>query len=178
MAGALAFLPYIAQAATVISKIKDGRAASRQATLANLLKIREGKADQAVAQREFISERRKARLVRSRALAAAGASGAGAGDKQVNDILTGIETRGEVNALTALHNGDLSAQGSFAEGKAALREGRAAKRSSYTSAAFTALNTARDAGRDPNVKTFLSKYGGKKRYQDTSTQAYRDEWAA
>ena len=178
MAQIVAVLPYIIQAATVVSSIKEGRAAARQATLTNLLKEREAKAEQAASQRTFLGERRKANLLRSRALAAAGASGAGVGDKQISDILTGIDTQGEMNALTAFHNGELRAQSSFAEGQAALREGRAAKRKAYTSAAFTALNLGRDMGRDPNVKTFLSKYGGRKRFMDTSTRAYSDEWVA
>ena len=67
--------------------------------------------EQAVAQREALEQRRQGRFVSSRAQALAAASGAGALDPTVIDILGGIETEAELRALTALYEGGEAARG-------------------------------------------------------------------
>ena len=59
----------------------------------------------AAAQRQMLDERRQARLLQSRALAVAGASGAGAGDKTVVDIIGDIGAEGAYRQSVALYEG-------------------------------------------------------------------------
>ena len=61
--------------------------------------------ERAAAQRAAMEERRQGRLVSSRARAVAGASGAGAFDPTMIDILSDIDTEAEFRALTALYEG-------------------------------------------------------------------------
>ena len=65
----------------------------------------------ATSQRQAIQERKKADLVQSAALARAAASGGGASDPSVVNILSDIEGKGEYNAMTALFNGEERARG-------------------------------------------------------------------
>lgn len=94
------------------------------------------------AQAEAANERRKAKLVRSRALAVAGASGAGVDDPTVNNILTGIEVEGEMNALNALHSGEYLASSLRSGAGTARRQGSAYRQAGYVSAGTTALSGA------------------------------------
>jgi hypothetical protein len=115
--------------------------------------------ERAVSQMQAVEERRKARLARSRAIAVAGASGGGTGGT-VQDILSDLSAEGELNAQTALYEGEETARGletqaraTRAEGKYASAAGRyAAKnisRASYLSAAGTTMQGA---------ASFYSKY--------------------
>lgn len=62
--------------------------------------------ERAAAQRDAIEQRRQARFLSSRALARAAASGAGAGDPTVENILGGIGAEGEFRALNELFIGE------------------------------------------------------------------------
>lgn len=64
----------------------------------------------AIAQRKAIEEKRQAKVIMSRAMAVAGASGGGVfGDVSVENDLAGILEVGEYNAKTALWEGEESA---------------------------------------------------------------------
>lgn len=157
---AAAAAPYVALATTAaagISQVEAGRGAAAQAKLAALEDDREANATQAIAQRQAEQERKKARYLRSRALAVAGASGAGVGDKGVSDILTDIDTEGDMNAMNILWSGDERAR-VLRSGAAQRRsEGEAAKGAGYLAGATTVLRGVGDfASNDP---TFFKKYG-------------------
>lgn len=142
------------------SQIKAGEEANSRAHALAKQKRTDALAAQAEAQQEAASERKKMRYTRSRALAVAGASGGGVSDPTINNILTGIETEGEMNALNTLWSGDTTAQGLRAEGRAAIAEGHAAKDAGYLSGFTTAFSGAADfAEAKP---TLFEKYGGKK----------------
>lgn len=93
----------------------------------------------AESQRQAIVERRRAQQFMSRARAVAGASGAGSTDPSVTNILTGIETQGEVNALNAMYSGNSAARGYRRGARIADSEARAASTGGYLSSAATAL---------------------------------------
>lgn len=152
--------PYIALATTAVSAINQtqmAEAAGNEGRTAQIMAERNAKAEQAIAQQQAAGERKKARYLRSRAIAVAGASGAGVSDPTVSSILTGIDTEGEMNALNAIYSGDIRAESSRYRGGVARREGDARKTAGYTSAFNTAFSGATEfAG---SGATFFSKYG-------------------
>lgn len=83
--------------------------------------------ERAMSQREAMEERRQARLLNSRALAVAAASGGGADDPTVVNIMADIEGEGEYRALTALFNGEASARGLENQARAKRVSARNAK---------------------------------------------------
>lgn len=116
----------------------------------------------ATAQREAIEQRRAGRLAQSRALAVAGASGAGVSDVDVTNLVSDLAADGEYNALTALYNGEEQALGMEDQAKGVMynakqearsykAKGKAAKSAGYMTALGTAIEGA---------TSFLEKYGG------------------
>ena len=93
--------------------------------------------ERATSQRAAFEKRRKTRLLESRALALAAASGAGAGDPTVENLLGDIGAEGEFRALSELFVGEERALGletradlrSF-EGRQERRAGDVARRAS------------------------------------------------
>lgn len=113
---------------------------------------------QAVSQRAAILEKRRARYVRSRALAVAGASGSGVDDPTVTNVIDGIDEEGDANFMNALFTGDYGAAALRREAGAMRREGRAYRANASGAAAMTALNGLSNfAASNPS---FFSKYGG------------------
>jgi hypothetical protein len=85
----------------------------------------------AVAQRGAMEQRRRAKLVASRALAVSAASGGGASDPTVARIIADIEGEGAYRAATELYRGEesarklrMAASGSRYEGALAERSGK------------------------------------------------------
>lgn len=153
MAFLAAAAPYIGLATTAVSAyagVQQGRAQDANKQLLAIQQGREANQAQVEAQREALNERKRAKLVRSRALAVAGASGAGVSDPTVENILTDIETEGEMNALNALWSGDYTARSLRSGARASRREGAAYRTAGYVSGASTAL-----AG----TGSFFEKYG-------------------
>ena len=95
----------------------------RQGQLAKQQLNRQAGAERATAQRDSIAERKRGLLLKSRALAVAASSGGGVDDPTVHKLLADIGAQGEVNALSALWEGDEAAEGMEAEGRARKREG-------------------------------------------------------
>lgn len=156
MAFLAAALPYVAAASTVLGvagTIQQGRNQQKLLNYQAEQRDEDAKAAQAEAQRESIIERRKAKNLMSRARAVAGASGAGSSDPTVTNILTNIDTQGEVNALNALYSGNSTARGYRSGAAMARNEGSAARTASYMDAASTGLSGA---------TSWYSKYGGNK----------------
>jgi hypothetical protein len=145
--------PYITAATTalsVYSQVQQGNAAKAQQEI--IARQREKDANQALveAQAEAASERKKAKYLRSRAQAVAGKSGADPSSPDISNILTGIDSEGEMNALNALYSGNYLASGLRTGAGVARRTGAAARTAGYTSAATTALT---------GTTGFYEKYG-------------------
>jgi hypothetical protein len=145
--------PYITAATTalsVYSQVQQGNAAQAQQEI--LARQREKDANQALveAQSEAASERKKAKYLRSRAQAVAGKSGADPSSPDISNILSGIDSEGEMNALNALYSGNYLASGLRTGAGVARRTGAAARTAGYTSAATTALT---------GTTGFYEKYG-------------------
>jgi hypothetical protein len=135
--------PYITAGTTalsVYSQVQQGNAQQGQMNL--IAAQREKAANQALveSQAEAANERRKAKYLRSRAQALAGKSGTDPSSPDISNIFTGIETEGEMNALTALHSGQYLARGLRTGAAVARSEGRAARAARYMSASTTALS--------------------------------------
>lgn len=82
---------------------------------------------QAVGQRSAAEEIKKAELLQSRALAVAGASGAGASDPTFNKILEDIATEGQLSAANQMYSGEEAARALRVGAKVARWEGDMAK---------------------------------------------------
>lgn len=180
--------PYIALASTAVSAYSQtqmGDASAAQGKLAQIQADRNANAEEAMSQQQAAADRKKARYLRSRALAVAGASGAGVSDPTVSDILTGIDTEGEMNALTALYEGRIRAENTRATGRIYANEGRARKTAAYGQAASTVLSGAGSFAESGAGDSFFKKYGGERAqaqglgtgYSDFSRQS-NDEWFA
>lgn len=113
---------------------------------------------QVEAQQLAKGERKRARLLASRAQAVAGASGAGASDPQITDILSDIEAEGEINALNQLFTGDNRAKDLRYQADVARRTGTAQQIASNTQGFARAFSSGADFLNDN--PTFFSKYGG------------------
>jgi hypothetical protein len=127
-----------------------GRINSAGAKLQSIQDSHDANDAQVAAQVQAGNERRRAKLLRSRALSVAGASGAGVSDPTVTNILSGIDTAGEMNALSALYEGNTTA--------AALRSGAASKL--RMSNAYSSVGNLRAAGTlAEGAYSFFDKYG-------------------
>lgn len=106
---------------------------------------------QAAAQRTAITDDRRTALLASRAQAVAAASGGGATDPTVTDIMGRIAGEGAYRSQLALYEGADSARSLLLKGQLAAAEGRQAQRAGYANAFGTVLKGG---------ATFLDKYGG------------------
>ena len=99
----------------------------------------------AVSQRKAGEARRRARYTESRALALAAASGGGASDPTVVNIMAGIAGEGEMAAGAALYEGEERARGLEMGATAARMEGADAKRAGFIKAAGTLMSGYSDS---------------------------------
>jgi len=120
----------------VIGGIQQANYADAQA------KAMKTKGDQelAIAQRKAIEDRQQKRAALGRTMAVAAASGGGTGDT-VTDIMSGIERRGEYNALTDLYNGTQARHDLYAEAGQTKIAGQNARLAGYIGAGTTLLST-------------------------------------
>lgn len=116
--------------------------------------------EQAAAQRKAEIERRNARLVASRALAVAGASGAGASDPTVINAIADLEGEGAYRAGLAIYEGEdraramrQSAMNSRTQGQIAYQDAKAQSRAYKRQAWGSVMQGAANYG-------MYSKYGG------------------
>lgn len=140
-----AAVPYIAAATTAVSAVSQynaGQEQKRQAGIIAQQQQEQGKREMASAILQSNEERKKTRYLKSKALARAAASGAGASDPTIENIMTGIDTEGEYNAMMALSNGSYLSTGRQRQASATLNEGAAAARAGTVGAVTTALNGA------------------------------------
>jgi hypothetical protein len=132
-----ALTPYLLSAGGTLmqGQAADSSAASEAAQL-----NQQAGQERAVSQLDAITQRRSARYAQSRAQAVAAASGAGASDPTVVDVISGIAGEGEFQALTSLYTGEDRARGMEFSGKVRRREGKAAQAASYLKASGTLLS--------------------------------------
>lgn len=107
---------------------------------------------QAASQRTAYDVNRRATLLQSRVQAVAGASGAGASDPSVLDIVSRIAGEGAYRSQLALYQGDDAARALRMRGDAARFQGRQAQTAGFVNAFGTVLKGA---------STLFDKYGRK-----------------
>lgn len=95
----------------------------------------------ASAERTAIEDRKQAALLESRAQAVSAASGGGATDPTVLNVVGDIHKQGEYNALNALYNGDVRAQQLNNSADLERQQGRQAKAAGRMKAVGTVLST-------------------------------------
>lgn len=150
MAEALAFAGSAAKAGgTILGAANEARSLKKQAQGLD----RQAGLERASSQREAIEERRQSRLVQSRGLAVAAASGGGADDPTVVNLIANLEGEGEYRALTSLYEGNERAIGMEDEARARRKEAKNIKTASYISAASTMLGAG---------SSMYDRYGGGK----------------
>lgn len=101
--------------------------------------------DRASSQRAAFEERRRAKLAESRVRAVAAASGAGATDPTVLNIMGDLSAEGEYRALTRMYEGETEAQSKEYQAKQI-------KRATRGQSISTVLNSG--------ASFFATKYGG------------------
>jgi hypothetical protein len=154
MAFMAAALPYIAAAGATIaaySSVQQGKAANRAAQFEAGQMEHNAKEARAASQRDAMEQRRRAEVAQSRALAVAAASGAGALDPTVIELIGDIEAEGDLNARTALYAGEERGKGMEAQAGARRYEGAEMKRAANMKAFSTILSSA---------GSFAGKFGG------------------
>lgn len=107
--------------------------------------------ERAASQRVAAEERRKGRLAQSRALALAAASGGGASDPTVTNILSGIEGESEYNALSAMYEGEERARTLETNASITKKYGKDTKSAYQLQAASTVLKGG---------GSLMGRYGG------------------
>ena len=140
---------------------KAGKAADKLAQFkAGQLEQKAGQ-QRAVSQRKADTARRSARYAESRALALAAASGGGASDPTVVNIMAGIAGEGELAAQYALYEGEEQARGSEMSATASRYEGTQAKRAGYIKAGTSIMSSFSKFGN----KSMTEKYAPGDAYQ-------------
>ena len=135
---------------------KQGRAAEMSANI-EAEQLEQAAMDQeASAQRSASEQRRQARLLQSRAIAVAAASGGGAvGDKNVDDILLNLAGEGEYRALTSLYEGKSAATNLRTRGMATRFQGQEVRRAADRSW----INQVSSVAGSMPYSSFGTKYG-------------------
>lgn len=112
----------------------------------------------AASQRDALEEKRRADLAASRALALAAASGGGASDTTVVNLIAGLKGEGAYRSAVALYRGEDQARKLRTGAKAKRYEGLAAEEgASYEASGYETMAAASlfDTG-----STLYSRYGG------------------
>lgn len=142
MAFLAAAVPYIAAASTVVGAvgaIQQGQAQQQQAQAQALALRNQANSDAAVGQRQAIEARRQTSYLVSRGQALAAASGAGATDPTVMNVLGQLSGEGEYHALTSLYEGGTRAGNAISGAQADINAGDAAARAGVLKGVTTVL---------------------------------------
>jgi hypothetical protein len=169
MAFMAAALPYIAAAGATIaaySSVQQGKAANRAAQFEAGQMEHNAKEARAASQRDAMEQRRRAEVAQSRALAVAAASGAGALDPTVIDLIGDIEAEGDLNARTALYAGEERGKGMEAQAGARRYEGAQARKAANMKSASTILSSA---------SSFAGAFGGNSK---SLADGYNGSWTS
>ncbi len=117
-----------------LTSIAGGNSASAASKVQQAAYNQAAGQNRAVSQRQAEEARRQARLVQSRQQAVAAASGAGAADPTVVNLMGEARKAGEMDALTALYQGEQSARDLEYAGTLARFKGKQAKQAGYLNA--------------------------------------------
>lgn len=147
IAGANVAGTFLSAAGTLEGGEAQQRAASYQAAQMR----RNAGQEQAAGIQAAKEEARKAELIQSRILAVAGASGAGALDPTVINLISQTAAEGELASMTRIYNSEVAAQGLREQAAATEYEGVLAKRASK----YKAYSTMLSGG-----KSMMDMYGG------------------
>jgi hypothetical protein len=127
----------------------------------------EGNDAAGAAQRAAIGEEERAKIVASRALAVAAASGGGASDPTVVNMIARIASEGAYRKSVALYRGQADAQNAQYKAELTEHEGKAARTRAYVNAAGslfsagTTLMTGAARGRNLEVGgSMYDRFGG------------------
>lgn len=101
---------------------------------ARQLKVK-GDEEQAIGQRRAMQARREKDLAQSRIQAVAAASGGGAGDASITNLMQGVEQQGNYNSMLELYQGSTGRNKAYASAATRRVEGRSALTGSIISAA-------------------------------------------
>jgi hypothetical protein len=123
----------LSAAGTIYGGIQQNRAAEFEA---KQMKAR-GDEEFAAGQAEANKMRREKELAQSRVRAVAAASGGGAGDPSITNIMEGIEEQGTYNELVAMYQGRSSRNKMYASAGSRRAEGRSALTGSLFKAGST-----------------------------------------
>ena len=131
---------------SALSSISGGRQAKAASKFeARQMEYNAGQRE-AAGQQEAIKARRESDILASRALAIAGASGAGTVDPNVLRIVSGIKGEGEYNAQMSRYNAKSGAESMRAQARATRMEGKNAQKAGWINAGATVLSGAATAG--------------------------------
>jgi hypothetical protein len=115
--------------------------------------------ERAAAQRRAQEQRRRGDLAQSRAQSLAAASGGGALDPSVVDIMGGLEEESEFNALSDLYEGEERARDLESNATVTRWSGNQANKAGYMAARTTMLSGIGNVAGSDSTKTLLEKYG-------------------
>lgn len=135
--GGMGILPLLGAGVSAVGSVVGGMQEQSMAEQQAKLMKKKGEEEFALAQAEARDKRREATLANSRNLAVAAASGAGASDPTVTEIMTDVEAQGTYNALTEMYKGELARKGLYQEASATKISGNNAMTSSIFEAAGT-----------------------------------------
>lgn len=133
MAFLAAAAPWLQAAGTIMSVVSNERGASSDA---RQLRTQAGQT-RATSQRAANEERRRGRLLESRARALAAKSGAGVTDPTVIKLMDELSAEGEYRALTRMYEGETEAQSMELEARERKRASRGKSISTLLSGAST-----------------------------------------
>lgn len=113
-----------AAALSAAGTVAGGIAANNQAQYQAEQQKAQGKEELAASQRQASQQRKEAELVQSRQQALAAASGAGASDPTIIQLMTETAAQGELNAQGSLYGGEQRKRGLFDQAKATRLSGK------------------------------------------------------
>lgn len=134
----MAMLMAVGAIVGAIGKLKAGEDAAQEGELQAIQLRANANASAASAQRQAQDVQRRTDMVKSRALAVAASSGAGADDPNVLNTIAGIEAEGHYQAMSRLYNGETQRQSLNNQADATVREGNA-KRTAYDLSAVSSV---------------------------------------
>lgn len=126
----------IGAAGSVIGGISANNQAQAQASA---LKVQAGE-ERASSQREAITRTRQANLIMSRQQTVAAASGGGAGDPSVVNLMAGVGAQGQYEAGSAMYEGETKARGDEHQADITKMQGKQALFAGFINGAGSMIN--------------------------------------
>ena len=147
--------PFLQAAGAVVgvgSTIAAGQQAKKQGEMQASQLVAKANEERGIAQRAAAQEKKKSQYVKSRAIALAAASGAGGvEDPTISNIVSDIESEGEIRGLNALYSGESMARTLTGSAIASQIEGRNKSAAANMQAGATLLSSG---------SSLYQRYGG------------------